>query len=105
MSAAMEVVLGEWEAQAESLRTARWVDGNLIDGSGTWLDFLDIDKRDHSVLLACGGPTAVLTPDPMARRSTFLLTVSYGDAEHSEPVLLPEISGFIINQMGLGFYQ
>lgn len=105
MSDVKNVVWDEWEAQANSWRTARWVDGHLIDGDGTWLDILDADKKDHSLLLAFGGPTAVLTPDPLARRGAFLLTVSYGDMEHSEVIMLPEISGFIIDQMGLGFYR
>jgi len=105
MSTAMEVVLGEWEAQAEHLRTARWIDGDLVDNTGTMVDILEADKKDHCLLLAYGGPTATLTPDPLARRSTFLLTVSYGDTEHSEPVRLPEIDGFIVDQMGLGLFQ
>lgn len=105
MTDVRQVVWDEWEAQADSLRTARWVNGNLVDGSGTWVDILEADTKDHSLLLAYGGPTAVLSPDPLARRSTFLLTVSYGDHEHSEPVLLPEIDGFLISEMGLGFYQ
>lgn len=105
MSTATEVVLGEWEAQAEHLRTARWVNGDLIDATGTMVDILEADKTDHTLLLAYGGPTAVLSPDPMARRSTFLLTVSYGDAEHSGPISLPTIDGHIIKQMGLGFQQ
>lgn len=105
MTDVRSVVLDEWEAQAESLRTAKWVDGNLVDGSGGWIDFLEANQADHSILLACGGPTVVLTPDPLARRSTFLLTVSYGNEEHSEPVHLPAIDGFVIDQMGLGFQR
>lgn len=105
MNDTMESVLGEWEAQAESLRSARWRDGELIDDTGTALDILEADVKEHSLLLAYGGPTAVLTPDPLARRSTFMLTVSHGNEEHSEPVRLPNIDGFIIDQMGLGFFQ
>jgi len=105
MSTAMEVVLGEWEAQAEHLRELHWINGKLIDDNGTMLDILEADANDHTLLLAYGGPTAVLAPDPLARRSTFMLTVSYGDAEHSEPVVLPKIDGYIIEHMGLGFHQ
>lgn len=105
MSNPMDVVLGEWDAQAEHLRSLDWVNGKLIDDEGMMLDILEADVNDHSLLLAYGGPTAVLTPDPMARRSTFMLTVSYGNTEYSEPIMLPKIDGYIIEQMGLGFQQ
>lgn len=105
MSDATQVVSDEWEAQAEHLRTLDWINGELIDHQGTLLNILEADVSEHSLLLAYGGPTAVLTPDPLGRRSTFLLTVSYGNAEHSEPITLSKIDGYIIEQMGLGVQQ
>lgn len=105
MTDVKQVVWDEWEAQAESIKSARWINGRLMDDSGAEVDFLEVDTSDHSILLAYGGPTAVLSPDPLARRGTFMLTVSYGDAEHSEPIQLPYLSGYIIETMGLGFHQ
>lgn len=96
-----DVVMGEWEAHYESLQSARWINGELIDGDGDVVDVLEADPTDHSLLLAYGGPTVVLTPDPMSRKGMFLLTASYGDSGHSQVINLPHIDGYLIGLMGL----